>query len=282
MKPMHAITAQSGTDYARHSSTLGAAVLLLITACGQSDSSSTDSTTANGNTGSSATASTGSGTSQNTSTQNGTTSSTNGAGGGTSSATGSSTGSAGTSTGGAATSGSAGAATSGLVSDPECVVVNGLVRSDCDEGLCLEFGKNDSGPVYQCADPCPVDGSECEGDTECYYAANTTDLLCGPTRPSCDVRSVGDECPCKGFKYGPVLHVSGTGEDCSVVDDDATACFWANGGCLDACFYAFYRYELGDGTALIIRTTAYEISPGWMADGSGPAPTSCPAAEGYY
>lgn len=279
---MHPVTTQSGTIHGRHRCTLGVAVLLLIAACGQSDNGSADTTTASGSTGASATTSTGSGTSQTTTTQNGATSSTNGAVGGASSSAGSSTGGASTSAGSAATGGSAGAVATGLSSDPECVFVNGLVRSYCDEGVCLEFGKNDSGPVYQCASPCPTDGSECQGDTECYYATNTAALLCGPTRPSCDVTAVGDECPCKGFRYGPILHVSGTGEGCTVIDDDATACFWANGGCLDACIYAFYRYELDDGTALIMHTTANDISAGWMGDGAGPAPLSCPAAGSYY
>ena len=49
--------------------------------------------------------------------------------------------------------------------------------------------------------------------------------------------------------------------------------------CLDACVPAYYRYELGDGTALIVRAYQGEMPPGWMGEGQGQWPASCPVVE---
>lgn len=179
--------------------------------------------------------------------------------------------------GGAAGNGGVG----GLVSDPECVDENGVARSNCEDGSCVEVGSNDHGPVFQCAPTCTGD-DDCEGDTECYFATYEFSPVCAPTRPECDVLAAEDNCACNGFHIGPVVLVSGEGEDCTVLDDEATACFWAYGGCLDACIYQFYRYDLGDGTALIMQTSAPDVSTGWVGLGSGPAPESCPVVDSYF
>jgi hypothetical protein len=49
---------------------------------------------------------------------------------------------------------------------------------------------------------------------------------------------------------------------------------------LDACVPAFYRYDLGDGTALIVQAYQGEMPPGWVSEGQGLSPTSCPAVVG--
>jgi hypothetical protein len=74
--------------------------------------------------------------------------------------------------------------------------------------------------------------------------------------------------------------VSGEGEDCEIVTEEVPSCYWQYATCLDACVPAFYRYDLGDGTALIVQAYQGEMPPGWVSEGQGLSPTSCPAVVG--
>ncbi len=166
-----------------------------------------------------------------------------------------------------------------------CSVVNGGIVDECPEGsFCHQLDVTDDGEfVFACAQSCNTD-DDCEGDMECYDAFDEGRLACAEARPVCVADASEDACLC-GFNDGsgsPVFLVMGTGAECAIVEREQTACFSQTGTCLNSCVDEFYRYDLGDGTSLIMRALQGSISPGWVSDGQGLAPASCPALASEY
>jgi hypothetical protein len=175
----------------------------------------------------------------------------------------------------------------GTVSDPRCQVVNSALVNDCPDGtICIQLDYVDGEFIFECMSTCYLD-EDCDADRECYDYSNQGSPVCGPPRPSCNVTASEDACECDVFddgSYRPILLVQGEGEDCEVLADDRTACYWQYSDCLDDCTPRFYRYDLGDGTALIAAPGNGELPPGWVVDsrtGAG-EPSSCPAAADFY
>lgn len=169
--------------------------------------------------------------------------------------------------------------------ESRCSIVNGGLVDECAEGsFCLQTGNDEDGePEYACAQACSSD-DECQGEQECYDVEDTGRSSCGPPQPVCDPAAGADTCEC-GFDDGtrdPIFLVMGTGADCVIVERDRTACFGQTGTCLNSCVAEFYRYDLGDGTALILRALQGSISDGWVSDGQTTAPISCPALAAEY
>lgn len=154
-------------------------------------------------------------------------------------------------------------------------IVGGLLE-ECPAGsFCLAVDQNANGPIYRCASYCDYD-EDCDAGEECYSPDSAGGpKLCSPARPECEPTASEGECSCS--TVGSAVLVRGTGDDCEVVSADASACYWQNGTCLDACVREYYRYELDDGTALIVGALQGEMPSGWVSDGQGDAPESCPA-----
>lgn len=176
-------------------------------------------------------------------------------------------GSGGATTGGATTGGGGGAG-----NESECSI---LVDECPDGSFCFAVAQNDEGPVFRCTSECDYD-EDCDAGEECYSPDSAGGpKLCSPARPECEPTAGEGECTCS--TVGSAVLVRGTGDDCEVVSTDASACYWQNGTCLDACIREYYRYELDDGTALVVGALQGEMPPGWVSDGQGDAPESCPA-----
>jgi hypothetical protein len=166
-----------------------------------------------------------------------------------------------------------------------CSVVNGGLVDECPEGsFCHQLDDTDDGEfAFECAQSCTTD-EDCDGDMECYDAFDEGRLTCAEAQPVCLPRAAQSDCEC-GFDAGtqsPVFLVMGTGADCVVVERDQTACYSQTGTCLNSCVDQFFRYDLGDGTALIVRALQGSISDGWTGDGQGFFPESCPVLESEY
>lgn len=167
-----------------------------------------------------------------------------------------------------------------------CSVVNGGLVDACPEGsFCHQTGNDAEGePTYACVEGCSTD-DDCAGDLECYDQGDEGRRSCGERRPVCVGDASLDDCECS-FKSSddsdPVFVVQGTGDDCEIVSREATACYRQEGTCLNSCVDQFWRYELGDGTAILFRGLQGGISDGWSGDGQGDTPDSCPALAGEY
>jgi len=170
---------------------------------------------------------------------------------------------------GAATTTTGGAG--GATNEPEC----SILADECPVGsFCYAIAENDEGLVYQCTSFCDYD-EECDVDEECYSPDHSGGTrVCGPARPKCEPTAAEGECSCD--TVSSAVLVRGTGDDCEVVSTDASACYWQYGTCLDACIREYYRYEFEDGTSLIVEALQGEMPPGWVRDGQGNAPESCP------
>ncbi len=132
---------------------------------------------------------------------------------------------------------------------------------------------------YRCLADCSED-ADCESGQECVRDDEAF-RVCDDPRPVCDGDAAEADCDC-GFKPGVAFVVSGTGADCAIVERDTDACFGQWSTCLNACVDEFYRYDLGDGTALIVRGLQGGITEGWTSDGQGGFPMSCPALDGEF
>lgn len=162
-----------------------------------------------------------------------------------------------------------------------CQVVNGGLIDECPDGQFCRL--RDDSDEYDCVAMCDED-DECSEGQECYDADNIGMPICAPARPVCSGDASQSDCDC-GFHDGTdskVFLVRGTGDDCEIVERDRTACYSQHSTCLNACVDQFFRYELGDGTALIIRGLQGGITQGWSGDGQGNAPSSCPILESEY
>lgn len=129
----------------------------------------------------------------------------------------------------------------------------------------------------------------CQSDDDCYaerpncspeiswgsYVCSEADYR--PRR--CDPEATGSDCEC-GVSDDSAFLVEGTGEDCEIIESGVTACFEQAMTCLNACQDEFYRYDLGNGQAIIALGLQGSISPGWESNGQGStSPNSCPAID---
>lgn len=160
---------------------------------------------------------------------------------------------------------------------------NSATPIDCSGGQSCPDGttcSRGSGSEFRCL-------LECGGPTDCGDEQDCVSdeegfRVCDNPRPVCAADAPEADCEC-GFKAGGAFRVSGTGEECTVVERDVDACYSQWSTCLNACVDEFFRYDLGDGTALIVRGLQGGITEGWVNDGqSSSFPMSCPALEGEF
>lgn len=125
-------------------------------------------------------------------------------------------------------------------------------RESTDERICHESCDTD--------DDCPSQRPNCTpeivpGSKVCSEADYTP--------RDCDPQATGEDCEC-GIGDDNAVLVEGSGDDCTIVEEDVSACFEQAMTCLNACVDQTYRYELDDGQAII--ADGYHqgmISDGW-------------------
>jgi hypothetical protein len=151
-------------------------------------------------------------------------------------------------------------------SDTVCTYKHLSGRQPTDEGICHEYCESDA--------DCPSHRPNCT--PEVNFSPNVCSEADYNPRP-CDPEATGDDCEC-GIGDDQAYLVEGTGDDCEILDQGVTACFEQAMTCMNACVREFYRYELGDGTAIIALGFQGQISDGWQNDGQfQDSPQSCPA-----
>lgn len=147
-----------------------------------------------------------------------------------------------------------------------CEYVHTSDRQMTDELICHEYCSSD--------DDCPAARPHCSPEIAWgSYVCSTANFNPRP----CDPQATGDDCAC-GNRSNPAFRVEGTGEDCVILEEDVSACYEQANTCLNDCQPEFYRYDLGDGTAIIVLGLQGSISEGWVSDGQHDVtPASCPA-----
>jgi len=94
---------------------------------------------------------------------------------------------------------------------------------------------------------------------------------------TCVADAAAVDCDCTSDSTAWI--VSGTGATCAIVSEAANACYSNTDTCLNNCVDEFYAYDQGDGTRLIVRALQGQMSDGWVSEGQGSSPGSCPTIE---
>lgn len=153
---------------------------------------------------------------------------------------------------------------------------------DCPTGMICEYRHNADRSTTEeliCHEYCSTD-EECPAHRpNCSPGIAFGSYVCSAANfnpRSCDPLAEGDDCTC-GIKTFPSYRVEGSGEDCEIIEEDLAFCFEQSQTCLNSCQPQFFRYDLDDGTALIVQALQGGISLGWQAEGQNSSPASCPA-----